>query len=275
MAKLEGTAIRFESWSQDLGGFRERLMPGSLDATLRDHPDVRALVEHDVRALLARTSARTLRLRADRVGLHFDLDLPRTRIAEDLAEHVELGNVAGMSFGFSMVGGENDWDEAPDGALLRTITRVGRLHEISAVSDPAYLSTAVSVRGDETVGDLIRDAGAREREQLRFRLGLGSEMPLEAQQEIDRLRVGVGGWEARTMSTERASLTVGGIREDRSATLKRGQLAVGRKLLRDAQRAHRLGRSPKDLTEAQRSYMNAALDADAEDVRRRTAELAR
>lgn len=126
-------------------GFREQIAPGAFDdAVGRD--DVRALFNHDPNFLLGRTKSGTLRLKVDKKGLRYDVDLPDTAQARDIRELILRGDVSGSSFGFVVHGEE--WDETPlkVGKLpLRTLTKL-ELFDVSPVTYPAYPQTSVSAR---------------------------------------------------------------------------------------------------------------------------------
>ena len=66
---IEGYAMKFNSLSRDLGGFKEIISPQALDTT--DLSDVRCFVDHDSSMVLGRTSSQTLELEVDDAGLHF------------------------------------------------------------------------------------------------------------------------------------------------------------------------------------------------------------
>ncbi|HEY0008098.1 MAG TPA: HK97 family phage prohead protease, partial [Tepidisphaeraceae bacterium] len=83
---LLGYAAVFNSDSEDLGGFVERLLPGSFADSLTDGSDIRALVGHDDAKLLGRSSSGTLRLAEDERGLRVEIDLPNVSYANDLRE---------------------------------------------------------------------------------------------------------------------------------------------------------------------------------------------
>src|SRR5215831_11310350 len=55
--RLVGTAIVFNTMSEDLGGFREVIAPSAIERTLHEKLDVRALVEHDPGRVLGRLAA--------------------------------------------------------------------------------------------------------------------------------------------------------------------------------------------------------------------------
>lgn len=141
---LEGYAAVFNSRSEDLGGFFEEIAPGAFDGVLDD--DVRALIDHDSGRVLGRSSAGTLRLSTDDVGLRYEVDLPDTQEARDLLTLIKRGDVRESSFGFSVASRGDEWDENEDGQIIRTIRKVGRLYDVSPVAFPAYPAATVAMR---------------------------------------------------------------------------------------------------------------------------------
>ena len=83
-------------------GLRERIMPGAFADALARGRDVICAVDHWTGAgrLLGRLSAKTLRLSDAPDGLRYEVDLPDTQAARDLAELIKRGDVAGSSFSF-------------------------------------------------------------------------------------------------------------------------------------------------------------------------------
>ena len=71
--KLECRAIVYNSWSTDLGGFRERMLPGS--AELSD--DLVGLFDHDTAHVLGRVSAGTMEATRDNAGVNGSAALAR------------------------------------------------------------------------------------------------------------------------------------------------------------------------------------------------------
>jgi uncharacterized protein len=135
-----GYAIRYDSPSLPLP-FIERVAPGAVTRSLKSRNDVRMYVNHDDRAILASTRAKTLRLEDTPDGLWVEADLPDTTYARDLAVSMERRDVTGMSFGFSTV--KDSWSENGDQRTLHEI----RLHEVSVVTGvPAYPATSASLR---------------------------------------------------------------------------------------------------------------------------------
>lgn len=141
--RFSGYAARFNSPSEDLGGFIERIAPGAFAEAIR-HDDVRALFNHDPNYVLGRNTAGTLELREDDNGLQMDIDAPDMQWVRDLHENVKLGNINQCSFAFTVEADE--WERGKNGAPdVRTLKRV-RLYDVSIVTYPAYEATSVSAR---------------------------------------------------------------------------------------------------------------------------------
>jgi HK97 family phage prohead protease len=141
--RLSGYAIKFNSLSVDLGGFREIIDPSAVDRTLTDAADIRALVDHETSKVLGRTRAGTLTLRKDSTGLGFTIEPdPDISYARDIMLAVKRGDVSGMSFAFRAIADEWNYDEK---VPVRTVTDM-RMSEISVVTFPAYPDTEVAMR---------------------------------------------------------------------------------------------------------------------------------
>lgn len=142
-AKIAGHAAKFDSLSEDLGGFRERIAPGAFAKALTSS-DIRALWNHDSNIVLGRNKSGTLRLSEDSVGLAYECDVPDTQLIRDMVlAPIERGDVNQCSFGFST---RNDKWQKVDGEWIRTLLEVD-LFDVSPVTYPAYQSTDVAVRG--------------------------------------------------------------------------------------------------------------------------------
>lgn len=136
---VEGHGAVFNTLSQNLGGFVERVDPGAFAKTLADNPDVRALINHDPSALLGRSRSGTLRLSTDSTGLAYEIDMPDRQDARDLLVSMERGDITQSSFGFRVVPGGDVWSLTEDEFPLRTLTAVS-IHngDVSPVTYPAY-----------------------------------------------------------------------------------------------------------------------------------------
>ena len=148
---LIGYAATYNSWSKNLGGFREQIAPGAFTRSLNAKADVKALFNHDPSAVLGRTKSGTLKLSTDSKGLCFRCDLDKTSQAHrDLWASVKRGDVDECSFSFTVPAGGDDWTEGTDPETnarcsFRTLKNVD-LMDVSVVTYPAYNETSAGAR---------------------------------------------------------------------------------------------------------------------------------
>lgn len=140
--RFEGYAAVFNSFSEDLGGFREMILPGAFSNGMND--DVRCLLNHDPNYVLGRNKAGTLKLEQDERGLKFEVTAPDTAWARDLYKSVQRGDIDQCSFGFSVMPDGETWRRTPTGdeRILSDL----RLYDVSIVTYPAYPDTTAGVR---------------------------------------------------------------------------------------------------------------------------------
>ena len=94
---------------------------------------------------MGRVSSGTLRISTDKRGLFYEVDLPNTTYANDLAELMKRGDVNQSSFAFLI---EKDRWEQRDGVTYRIIEKVSRLLDVSPVSQPAYPDATSELKRD-------------------------------------------------------------------------------------------------------------------------------
>ena len=75
--KMVGYAATFETLSEDLGGFKEKIRTGAFTNTI-NKADIRALWNHNPDFVLGRNKAGTLSLREDKQGLSIEIIPPDT-----------------------------------------------------------------------------------------------------------------------------------------------------------------------------------------------------
>jgi HK97 family phage prohead protease len=139
-----GYALKWDTRSQNLGGFRERVAAGATADSIQQD-DIRALFNHDPNLILGRNRSNTLRLSEDSTGLHYEVDMPDTTYARDLATAMERGDVSQSSFGFKVAGPDGqDFAEDSDGFPLRTLNKIS-LFDVSPVTYPAYTDSTSGV----------------------------------------------------------------------------------------------------------------------------------
>lgn len=176
------------------GEFRldEQVDPAAFSET--DMSDVIMQYDHEGR-VFARTKNGTLQLESDGHGLKVRARLDGTDIGRQLYQEIAGGYTDKMSFGFTVAEDRKD-RRKEDGVnvVLRTITKIGKLFDVSAVSLPANDATEISAR---KIGDgLIAEAA----EEIR------AEEEREAQEAAER--------ERRSAALERLNKLIGGVRNE-------------------------------------------------------------
>lgn len=124
----------------------EQIAPTAFDEC--DMTDVIMQYDHAGR-VFARNKNGTLTLAVDAVGLKMTASLGGTDIGRQLYQEIKGGYTDKMSFGFvvaedqrvSTVDHENDVE-----TITRTITKIKKLYDVSAVSIPANDMTSISAR---------------------------------------------------------------------------------------------------------------------------------
>lgn len=167
LPRIAGYAAVFNSLSQDLGGFREIILPGAFRDSLEQGADVVALFDHDPSKVLGRRSAKTLQTREDENGLRVLIDPPDTTVGRDVVESLKRGDLKQMSFGFRTV---SDNFRMEKGEVIRELRKVD-VFDVSIVTYPAYPDTSVGLRS-LTSWQKANPQFCPE-ESLRFRLSLG------------------------------------------------------------------------------------------------------
>lgn len=151
---IVGVAPPWNRWSVDLGGFKERFMPGAfakwLDRSPKDprgKADVVAKFNHDDSRVLGRTTNGTLELAETDKGLVFRATPPDgTPTTAEIVPLIRDGYIHGSSFAFSIVDPRGEsWDEDPAGNVTRTITEAA-LYDVSPVTHAAYPNSSVGLR---------------------------------------------------------------------------------------------------------------------------------
>lgn len=136
----------------------ETIDEDAFDDTLAD--DIRALVNHDSTLVLGRTTADTLELRVDRVGLWGAITINQAdQDAVNLYERVRRGDVSQCSFGFDII--DQSTEVMENGTTVWKLRKV-KLYEVSVVTFPAYEDTSVVARKKD-----YEELQKRKREQWR------------------------------------------------------------------------------------------------------------
>jgi uncharacterized protein len=148
-SQIGGYAAVFNRFSENLGGFVERVQPSFFNKSRGDGwPGVMARYNHEDGMLLGTTGGGTLRLLVDDVGLDYSVDVPAARA--DVLELVARGDVRGSSFAFRTY--QDDWSTTDQGFPLRDLIS-GALVDVAPVNTPAYPDATAGLRSLATKFD--------------------------------------------------------------------------------------------------------------------------
>lgn len=181
--RVQGYATTFDQ-PYKLGGdesfeFWEVVDRGAFNNT--DMNDVIMQYNHEGR-VFARNTNGTLELDPDAHGLHIRANLGGTEIGRQLFEEIEGGYTDKMSFGFRVGADKRERTEERDEetgvttiTVLRTITKIEKLYDVSAVSLPANDATSISARSfcDGVIAELKKehlDRENRERQKRKIKI---------------------------------------------------------------------------------------------------------
>lgn len=144
--QIDGHALVYNKWSDDLGGFKERILPGAPTASIDAGADVRGLFNHDPNYILGRSLANTLQLEDQPKGLRYIIDPPTTATIRDLVlAPMGRGELTQSSFQFITT--DDEWREpAKAGGLWERDLIAFDLIDVSPVTFPAYPQTDAGLR---------------------------------------------------------------------------------------------------------------------------------
>ena len=147
---VEGHATTFNT-PYPLYDFGDYSVDEQVDSHAFDECDMSDVIfqfNHEGR-VFARNSNKTLNLSIDANGLLVRADLSMASDGEDLYNDIKNGLITRMSFGFTVAEDKLEYTEDKANGktkCLRTITKVGKLYDVSAVSIPANDGTDISAR---------------------------------------------------------------------------------------------------------------------------------
>lgn len=167
--EIKGYAAVFNS--PETYGYTEVIAPTAFDNA--DMSDVVLRYNHeDTFMVLARTRNNSLKLSVDDKGLYIDATL-QDNITQhrDIYNAIDSGLIDKQSFAFVVDEDEYDYDTD-----TRTITKIGKVFDVSVVDQPFYNATDVSVARD------LNDEFLTRREELRKQHE--EELALEEQRKM-------------------------------------------------------------------------------------------
>lgn len=174
---VEGYASTFNE-PYELYRDGEYVVYEQIDARAFDDTDMSDVImqyNHEGR-VFARNSNGTLTLTPDEKGLRIRADLGGTEIGRQLYEEIKGGYTDKMSFGFRVGEDKREITETADNiTVMRTITKIEKLYDVSAVSIPANDATSISARssGEGVIAEVKQELLAqeqRERQKQKIRI---------------------------------------------------------------------------------------------------------
>jgi HK97 family phage prohead protease len=178
--KIIGYAAVFETLSEPMFGFREKIQAGAFAESI-GADDIRALWNHDENYVLGRNRAGTLKLEEDELGLKIEITPPDAQWARDLLVSIERRDVSQMSFRFETL--KDMWDEEDPQNIVRTLVKA-RLWDVSPVTFPAYTSTSANVRTYEEILIEHRAAESQADEAAKIKERKRIDQEIEREREI-------------------------------------------------------------------------------------------
>lgn len=149
--------------------YREQVDRSAFDET--DMSDVIMQYNHEGR-VFARITNKTLRVSPDDKGLFIEADLGGTELGRQLFDEIRGGYTDKMSFGFIVSADEELRTKDEDGRvdILRTITGISKLFDVSAVSIPANNGTSIGVSTRSRIDGVIEEVRAERLEAEKIEL---------------------------------------------------------------------------------------------------------
>ena len=149
--------------------YREQVDRSAFDDT--DMDDVIMQYNHEGR-VFARITNNTLRVSPDDKGLFIEADLGGTELGRQLFDEIRGGYTDKMSFGFIVSADEELRTKDEDGRvdILRTITGISKLFDVSAVSIPANNGTSIGVSTRSRIDGVIEEVRAERLEAEKIEL---------------------------------------------------------------------------------------------------------
>ena len=166
--EIKGYAAVFDS--PETYAYTELIAKGAFDES--DMSDVVLRYNHnDSFMVLARTRNKSLELKTDDKGLYMT-----ARLQDDITEHknifnaIKSGLIDKQSFAFTVE--EDNYDYETD---TRTITKIGKVFDVSVVDQPFYNATDVSVSRNKSDEFLERREQIRKEEERKIEVAKAKE----------------------------------------------------------------------------------------------------
>lgn len=173
---VEGYATVFNT-PYELLSWDDYIVSEQIDSRAFDEADMSDVImqyNHEGR-VFARTSNKTLELIVDKKGLKIRAHLGGTELGRQLYDEIRQGYITKMSFGFTVAEDKREITEDRENHItkvLRTITRIKKLYDVSAVSIPANDATDISARSysEGVIEGIRKEISERKKKIIRILL---------------------------------------------------------------------------------------------------------
>lgn len=159
---VEGYAVRFNEptvlWECDGKEFKEQVDDRAFDGA--DMSDVIFNYNHSGK-VMARTRNKTLQLSVDDKGLYIKARVDGTEEGRRIYEEIKGGYIDRMSYSYTV--SEADYDSEN---RMRTIRKIKKLYDVSAVDIPAYDTTSIYARSLMDAEKEVRKKEEEKRKRL-------------------------------------------------------------------------------------------------------------
>ena len=173
---VEGYATVFNT-PYELFSWDDYIVSEQVDANAFDEADMSDVImqyDHEGR-VFARVTNKTLELIVDKKGLKIRAHLGGTELGRQLYDEIRQGYITKMSFGFTVAEDKREITEDRENHItkvLRTITRIKKLYDVSAVSIPANDATDISARSysEGVIEGIRKELSERKKKIIRILL---------------------------------------------------------------------------------------------------------
>lgn len=159
------TLYEYKNWDGVDVEIREQIDSHAFDDC--DMKDVIFQLNHEGR-VYARTRNKTLALSIEKEGLEVNAYLGGTEEGRKIHEEIEKGYLDRMSFAFIVEDDKREeFTEGEKRVIVRTITNISKLYDVSVVSIPANDQTSISARSycDGVIAELEAERLRAEKEE--------------------------------------------------------------------------------------------------------------
>ena len=157
---IEGRAICFNSPSPNREGWVEIIDPNAITDELIQKSDIVLNYNHSNDKILARSryGQGSMKVTRTDAGVDFFTEVPNTDLGTYILEMNRRGDIRDCSFAFAIDPNDGDkWERRADGTIVRTITHIIYLADLSLVTTGYYTEPSFSQRSLDKFNELMNN----------------------------------------------------------------------------------------------------------------------